>query len=129
MIRNQLSVFLENRIGCLNEITGILADNGINLEALTIAETTDYGVLRIIVEDEEKAVRVLKENNYIVSLCPVLMIEVSNKPGGLHSVLQKISAADIDVRYMYSIHGEKNGAAYMIFRVDCPEELERVLNK
>ena len=127
MIRNQLSVFLENRVGCLNEITRILAEAGINLEALTIAESTDYGVLRIIAEDEEKAVRILKDNHYIVSLGPVLMVEVSNKPGGLHEVLEKIANANVDIKYMYSIHGEKNGAAYMIFRVDSPDELETIL--
>lgn len=128
MIRNQLSVFLENRVGCLNEITRILAEAGINLEALTIAESTDYGVLRIITEDESKAVEILRQNHYIVSVAPVLMVEVSNQPGGLHAVLDKIAKANVDVKYMYSIHGEKNGAAYMIFRVDSPEELETVLN-
>ena len=127
MIRNQLSVFLENRNGQLCEITGILAENGINLNALNIAETIDYGVLRLIVDDERKAAAVLSEQGYVVSVNPVVTTNVPNVPGGLHGVLSKITEAGIGVAYMYSIFGDINGSAQMAFRVEDPEKLENLL--
>ncbi len=129
MIRNQLSVFIENRNGQLCEITGILADKGINLEALNIAETVDYGVLRLIVSDEDSAIAALKENDYVISVNPVNMVKVPNVPGGLFSVLKKITAADIGIEYMYSIFGELNGSAQMIMRVADPDLLEKVVTE
>lgn len=126
MIKKQLSVFLENKNGQLSEITGVLADNNVNLMALNIAETADYGVLRLIVDDERKAAAVLSENDFILSVNPVEMIAVPNKPGGLHALLNKMSDAGIGVEYMYSIFGQADGQAYMIFKVDNPEKLEEI---
>lgn len=123
----QISVFLENRKGQLGEITGILAENGIDLRAINIAETADYGILRLIADDPRKAAAVLSEQDFVVSVTPVVAVEVNDKVGGLHSVLKVITDADIDIGYMYSSFGKKDGAAYMIFRVSEPDKLAEVL--
>ena len=123
----QISVFLENRKGQLGEITGILAENGIDLRAINIAETADYGILRLIADDPRKAAAVLSEQDFVVSVTPVVAVEVNDKVGGLHSVLKVITDADIDIGYMYSSFGKKDGAAYMIFRVSEPDKLADVL--
>ena len=123
----QISVFLENRKGQLGEITGILAENGIDLRAINIAETADYGILRLIADDPRKAAAVLSEQDFVVSVTPVVAVEVNDKVGGLHSVLKIITDADIDIGYMYSSFGKKDGAAYMIFRVSEPDKLAEVL--
>lgn len=125
----QISVFLENREGQLSEITDILAENGIDLRAINIAETADYGILRLIADDPRKAAAVLSEQNFVVSVTPVVAVEVSDKVGGLHSVLKVTTDAGIDIGYMYSSFGKKDGAAYMIFRVSEPEKLAEALVK
>lgn len=125
----QISVFLENRAGQLSEITGILADEGIDLRAINIAEASDYGVLRIIASDPRKAARILSELNYVVNVTPVVAVEVEDKAGGLHSVMKVITDAGIDIGYMYSSFGKNDGVAYMIFRVDEPDKLADVLEK
>ena len=124
---NQISVFLENRAGQLSEITGILADNGIDLRAINIAEAQDYGVLRLIADDARKAAAVLSERDFVVSVTPVVGVAVSDEPGMLHRVLCAITDAGLDIGYMYSSFGKTDGVAYMIFRVDAPEKLLEVL--
>lgn len=113
----QLSVFLENRNGQLAEITGILADNGIDLRAISIAETADYGVLRIIVSEAERATQILLDSGYILSKTPVLAISVPDAPGGLAPVLQILADGNISIEYMYSLFTHMEGKAYMVFRV------------
>ena len=114
----QVSVFLENRAGQLAEITKLLADNGINLRAISIAETSDYGVLRMLADDAEKAASILLENGCVIAKTPVSVVAVPDKPSGLANVLAVIAEGQIDVEYMYSLfaHGKEN--AYMVFRVD-----------
>lgn len=114
---HQISVFLENRAGQLAEITGLLAEKGIDLRAINVAETTDYGVIRIITNDEEKACDVLKENGFVYSLSDVQAVAVPDEPGGLSVLLKVLADADIDILYMYSIFGQKDGKASMVFRV------------
>lgn len=123
----QISVFLENKAGQLADITHILSENEVNMRALNIAETADYGVLRLIVDAPQRAAGLLRENGFIVRETPVVLVPVSDKPGGLNAVLNSIAAADIDIEYMYSGMGQKNGLAYMIFRVSEPEKLDSVL--
>lgn len=113
----QISVFLENRAGQLAEITGILATHGVDMRAISIAETTDYGVLRMIVEDAEKATSVLLSNGYILSMTPVLVVAVPDQAGGLAPVLAVLAEGGIDVEYMYSLFTHRNDTAYMVFRV------------
>ena len=127
MMIQQLSVFLENRAGQLSAVTELLAQNHVDMQALNIAETADYGVLRLIVDMPQRAARLLRDNGFIVRETPVVQAPVSDKPGGLNAVLSSIAAADIDIEYMCSGMSQKNGLAYMIFRVSEPEKLDRVL--
>ena len=127
MTIHQISVFLENRAGQLAEITGILSDNHIDLRALNIAETADYGVLRLITSDAQKASAVLLEHGFILTMTPVTAVAVPDHPGGLSELLRTLSAAQIDIEYMYSVFGQKEGLAYMIFRVADTEKLDAVL--
>lgn len=129
MTIQQLSVFLENRPGELNKVTELLAQNSIDMQALNIAETTDYGVLRLIVDDPGKAGALLREHGFVVRETPVVHAPVPDLPGGLNAVLRAIAQADIDIEYMYSILGQRNGLAYMVFRVADPEKLDAVLSK
>lgn len=127
MTIQQISVFLENRAGQLAEITGILAKNRIDLRALNIAETADYGVLRLIASEPERAAEVLRCSGMLVSLTPVVALAVPDRPGGLCSLLQLLAAENVDISYMYSVFGHQNGMAHMIFRVNEPEALEQLL--
>ena len=127
MTIQQLSVFLENLSVHLSGVPELLAANHIDMQALNIAETADYGVLRLIVDMPQRAAGLLREHGFIVRETPVVLAPVSDKPGGLNAVLSNIAAADIDIEYMYSGMGQKNGLAYMIFRVSEPEKLDSVL--
>ena len=118
---HQISVFLENRAGQLAEITAILAENHIDLRAISIAETSDYGVLRMIVDDAEKATGILLNHGYILSMTPVTVIAVPDAPGGLAPVLDILAEAHIDIEYMYSLFLHKDGRAYMVFRISDEE--------
>lgn len=125
----QISVFLENKAGQLADITGILSENQVNMRAINIAETTDYGVLRLIVDDAVKASSILLEQGFILTMTPVVGVAVPDTPGGLSKVLGVISGAGIDVEYMYSVFGQKDGLACMIFRVADSDALTAVLEQ
>lgn len=114
---HQISVFLENRAGQLAEITRILAENHIDMRAISIAETADYGVLRMIVDDSEKATSILLSHGFILSMTPVLAVSVPDQPGGLAPVLSMLAEVGIDIEYMYSLFTHQDGHAYMVFRV------------
>ena len=114
---HQISVFLENRTGQLAEITHLLAENGIDIRALSIAETADYGLARMIVDDAHKASSVLLAHGDILSMTPVWAVEVPDAPGGLAQLLNLLAAEHIDVEYMYSLFTHKDGLAYMVMRV------------
>ncbi|GHV51383.1 amino acid-binding protein [Deltaproteobacteria bacterium] len=113
----QLSIFLENKAGRLAEVTDVLAKAGINIRALSLADTTDFGILRIIVNDQEKAKKFLREAGFAVSLTPVIAVEVPHKPGGLNAVLQLLGKRDVNVEYMYAFL-QKEDNAVLIFRVN-----------
>ena len=125
----QISIFLENRAGQLSEITKILSENSIDLKDLNIAETADYGILRIISDDSDKAAKLLRDNGFIVTETPVAAAAVPNKAGGLNELLNIISKEEIDIEYMYSVFGQKDGLAYMIFKVKDVEAFVSVLKK
>ena len=129
MTIHQISVFLENRSGQLAEITATLSENHVDLRAISIAETADYGVLRLIVDDAQRASSILLEHGFILTMTPVVAVAVPDRPGGLSKVLDVLSEAGMDIEYMYSVFGQKNGLAYMIFRVADPAALEDVLTK
>ena len=114
----QISVFLENKPGSLYGMTGVLAQHKIDMRALSLAETSDFGIARIIVDDVYNAANVLKEAGYIHSVTPVLGVAIPDTPGGLNKVLQVLTNAKVNVEYMYAFLGGKNAEhAYMIFRV------------
>lgn len=123
----QISVFLENKAGQLADITSILSDNQINMRAINIAETADYGVLRLIVDDASKASSILLEQGFILTMTPVVGVAVPDTPGGLSKVLGVISREEIDVEYMYSVFGQRDGQACMIFRVADSDALTKLL--
>ena len=114
---HQISVFLENRTGQLAEITRLLADNGIDLRAISIAETADYGLARMIVDDSHKASSILLEHGDILSMTPVWAVEVPDRPGGLAEVLLVLAEAHVDVEYMYSLFAPQAGKADMVMRI------------
>ena len=114
---HQISVFLGNRAGQLAQITRLLADKGVNMRALNIAETTDYGVLRLIVDNAEKATGTLLEAGFILSMTPVIPVLVPDRAGGLADVLDVLAEGNIDVEYMYSLFPQAGDKACMIFRL------------
>ena len=114
---HQISVFLENRIGQLSEITQLLADNSVDIRALSIAETADYGLARMVVDDSYKASSILLQHGDILSMTPVWAVEVPDSPGGLAKVLSVLADAHVDVEYMYSLFTHKDGYAYMVLRI------------
>ena len=125
----QLSVFLENRPGKLFELTKLLAERRIDMRALSIAETTDFGIARIIVDDADKAARVLKEEQFIAQFSDVLAFAVPDEPGGLHNLLGEFNAAQVNIEYMYAFLGGEPGRAYMIFRVTDTAASEKKLTE
>ena len=114
---HQISVFLENRVGQLAEITSLLAKEHVNLRAISIAETSDYGLARLIVDDSQKASSILLQHGDILSMTPVWAVEVPDRPAGLAELLTILSERHIDVEYMYSLFPYEGGYAYMIMRV------------
>lgn len=114
----QISIFIENKSGRLAEITRILGDAGINIRALSLADTSDFGILRLIVDNVETAKAVLKEKGFTVSKTEVVAVEVPDRPGGLSSLLQTLDAHQINVEYMYAFVERCGGNAVIIFRFD-----------
>jgi hypothetical protein len=125
----QISIFLENKSGRLAEVTEVLAKAGINIRALSLADTTDFGILRLIVNDGEKAKAVLKENAFTVGKTEVVAIEVPDRPGGLAGMLNALKGEGINVEYMYAFVQKSGENAIIIFRFDDTEKAIAVLQK
>ena len=122
---NQVSVFLENRPGTLNKMTEILANHNVNIRALSLADTNDFGIARLIVNDVYEATNVLKEENFVATFTPVLVYKISDETGSLNKLLKSFTEADVNIEYMYAFAGKKD--AYMIFRVKDTKNAESVL--
>ena len=123
----QISIFIENKSNRLTEATEVIAKAGINITAASLADTADFGVLRIVVNDTEKAVRTLKERYYTISVNDVVGIEVEDRPGGLAEILKVLSDHSLNVEYMYAFVEPTRGSAAMILRLEEPERGTRVL--
>ena len=113
----QISVFLENKPGTLADMTRVLADSAIDMRAFSLAETNDFGIARIIVDDVYKTTTVLKDAGYINSVIDILAVAMDDVPGGLSKVLTVLADAQVNVEYMYAFLGGKTGGAYMVFKV------------
>ena len=124
----QISIFLENKAGRLAEVTNILAGAGINIKALSLADTSEFGILRLIVDDYEKAQTELKAKGFTVGKTGVVAVEVDHTPGGLNSILQILEKSGINVEYMYGFP-HQSAAAIIIFRFDRSELAVEVLRQ
>lgn len=127
MTVNQISVFVENKPGALAQITAELSAGGVNMRALSIAETHDFGVLRFIADDEDRAAAVLREAGHILSLTPVLAVVLRDEPGSFAQTLAILAEAGIDVEYTYAFLTPRPGTACMIFRVQDNAAAEQIL--
>ena len=127
MIVKQLSVFLENKQGRLCAATDVLAKNGINISALSLADTAEFGILRLIVDRPDEARRVLMEEGIVVRVSDVIAVAMDDTPGGAMDILHALAQAGINVEYLYASIG-RSGKALMIVRVDDDENAERVLH-
>lgn len=129
MMAEQISIFIENKEGRLAEVTAILRDAQVNIRALSLADTTDFGVLRLIVNDNDKATAALKNQGFTVGKTQVLAVEVSDEPGGLNRVLDPLSEQDVNVEYMYAFANPQCQNAIMIFRFDDIEKAKQILSE
>ncbi len=125
----QISVFLENKAGRLAEVAKILGDNGINIRALSLADTTDFGILRLIVDNRTKAKEVLKNAGFTVGITEVIAVEVEDQPGGLAKVLTTLADHNINVEYMYAFVEKSMDKAVLIFKFENLDKAIDVLTK
>ncbi len=128
MLISQISVFLENKQGRLAEVTRILGENNIDISALSIADTTDFGILRLIVNQPGKAIEILQQHGFAASINSVIAIEVEDKPGGLAKALSILDKKGISIEYMYAFVGTcKNENAMVLLRVEDPQSALEIL--
>ncbi len=125
----QLSIFMENRAGRMAEIARQLGEARINIRALSLADTSDFGILRLIVNDVDKAMKILKDSGHTVSLTEVVAVEVPDSPGGLASVLEPLRAGGVNVEYMYAFVEKATDKAVVIFRFEDIDAAVKVLAK
>ena len=125
----QISVFIENRSGRLRELTKTLGNNGINIRALSLADTSDYGILRLIVDKPSEALNVLKNANFTLAETDVIAVEVPDEPGGLANVLGYITEAGINIEYMYAFVEKSSNNALLIFRIEDIDGTVSILKK
>lgn len=125
----QISIFLENKAGRLAEVTRILSENKINIRALSLADTSDFGILRLIVSDTQKAREALKENGFTVGRTTVVAVEVPDAPGGLANILEILSTQGVNVEYMYAFVHQSGKNAILIFRFDRTDQAIETLEQ
>lgn len=129
MIIKQISVFVENGVGGISEITKILSDSKINIRSAYVADTAEFGILRLIVTDTKKAERVLTENGIAVKETDVIAVEMSDTPGGLGGILDVLSDNGVNIEYLYAFVGKGESGALMVFKADDAGKAEDVLEK
>jgi hypothetical protein len=129
MAIKQLTVFVQNQKGTVASVTDILSKNNINLRALSIAETKDFGILRLIVNDEKAAEAVLAENGYLIKVIDVVGVKIGDAPGKLTAALDVLDKADINVEYLYAFMARTEKHAYVVLRVEDNTLAEKVLTE
>ena len=129
MFIKQISVSLENVPGILSKVSEILGNEGVNIRAISVADTADISTVRFVVDDPEKAINILTTNGYSVKQTDVLAVETPDHPGGLNAVLKPLKQAGINVHYLYSYLGRASDQAIVILGVDKTEEAEKVLQE
>lgn len=129
MFIKQLSIFVENKFGRLEAIVDELSKNNINIRALSLADTEDYGVLRVIVDDAESAKRALNNVGVIAKLTDVVAVYLDDRSGGLASVLSVLKEAEISIEYMYAFLGRTEGKALMVLKAEDEEKTEKILTE
>ena len=127
MAIKQLTVFVQNRKGSMATLTDVLSKNDINIRALSIAETEDFGVLRLIVNDEAAATKILEENGYLIKTIDVVGVKIGDKPGALTDALNVLDKADINVEYLYAFMARTEKHAYVVLRVEDNDAVESAL--
>ncbi|HXK37155.1 MAG: amino acid-binding protein [Planctomycetes bacterium RBG_13_60_9] len=125
----QISVFLENRKGRLYEVCSLLGQHDVNIRALTIAETESFGVLRIVVDKSDVAIKLLRENQFVANFTDVVAIEVPDKPGGLASILKVLSDNDVNIEYMYGFVEKFSDKALLVMRFEDVDFAQQILAK
>ncbi len=129
MATKQISVFLENKAGRLAHVTRVLGSAGINIRALSIADTSDFGILRLIVNDPDRAYQILKENGFTVSETEVLAVQVPDSPGGLANVLEQMHEESLNIEYLYAFIGTSGADALVILKVEDSEKTAEVFRQ
>ncbi len=129
MIIKQISVFVENGVGGLSEIAKILSDEKINIRSAYVADTAEFGILRLIVTDTKKAEKVLLENGIAVKESDVIAIEMPDRPGGLYDILDILSKDGVNIEYLYAFVGHGDSGALMVFKADDAKKAEDALEK
>ena len=127
MLLKQISIFLENKPGKLAEVTKILQDNKVNIRSLSMADTTDFGILRILVPEVEKIYKMLKENHLTVKITEVIGVKVSDRPGGLHEIINYFAQENVNVEYMYAFVNKTGNNAIIIFKVKNIQQAINIL--
>ena len=127
MTVNQISIFLENRRESLSQLTDVLAKNNVNMRALSLADTSDFGIARIITDDCDAAAEILKANDYIVKINGVLAIEIPDEAGSLNKILKLLAENGRNIEYMYGLTGRKTNSACMIMRCTDVPKAESIL--
>ncbi len=125
----QISVFLENKRGRLYEVASLLGENSINIRALTIADSEDFGVLRMVVDKPDEAVQILKDKGFVANITDIVAVEVEDKPGGLASILKLFYESDINIEYMYAFLEKNVDKAILVFRFDDVDKAIDILSK
>lgn len=129
MYMKQISVFLENTIGRLTDFTGALEKHQVDIKAMYVAETTDFGILRVLVTDPEKIKEILSESGFNAVITDVLAVEVDNVAGSIHKILEKLTSQNIAVEYIYSALQLKKDKAILVFKVKEGEKAITLLEK
>ncbi|HBC85349.1 MAG TPA: amino acid-binding protein [Lentisphaeria bacterium] len=124
----QLSLFIENRTGALSEPCRILSEAGINIVTLCLADTQNFGIMRLIVKEWQKAEKLLSARDYAVKTTDVVAIEIDDRPGGLAKILMILEKSGLNVEYMYAFTSGKNGRAVLVFRFEKPDEAIKILS-